>query len=65
MRKHTSITEVVLKSLRESLARGSARTQGRSLKDDLREIGRCAALPDVDARSPEEIIGFNEIGVPR
>ncbi len=39
---------------------------GHSLKDDLREIGqRCAALPDLDTRSPDEIIGYDEIGVPR
>lgn len=23
---------------------------------------RCAALPDLDTRSPEEILGYNEIG---
>jgi antitoxin VapB len=64
--KHSSITDVILEALRESLARESARSRGRSLKDDLREIGlRCAALPDLDTRSPDEIIGYDEIGVPR
>ena len=64
--KHASITDVVLDSLRESLARENARSKSRSLKDELREISRrCAALPDLDTRSPEEIIGFDEIGVPR
>jgi antitoxin VapB len=61
-----SITDVVIESLRESLARKRARTKPRSLKEQLREIGRrCAALPDLDRRSPEEIIGYDEIGVPR
>jgi hypothetical protein len=27
--------------------------------------GRCAALPDLDTRSPEEILGYDEIGLPR
>jgi antitoxin VapB len=34
--------------------------------DELRAIGnRCAALPDYDTRSPEDIIGFDEHGIPR
>jgi antitoxin VapB len=61
-----SITHVVILALRESLAREAARPRTRSLKDELREIGRrCAGLPDLDRRSPEEILGFDEIGVPR
>jgi hypothetical protein len=32
---------------------------------ELRAISeRCAALPDYDKRSPEEIIGFDERGLP-
>jgi antitoxin VapB len=35
-------------------------------RDQLLEIGRrCAALPDLDPRSPEEILGYAEIGLPR
>jgi antitoxin VapB len=35
------------------------------LTEELRAIGdRCAALPDYDKRSPEEIIGFDERGLP-
>ena len=26
---------------------------------------RCAALPDKDNRSPEEILGYDEVGLPR
>jgi antitoxin VapB len=40
--------------------------QHRSLADELDAIGReCAALPVLDARSPEEILGFDEHGLPR
>lgn len=61
-----TITEVVIRALRESLARETARAKGRSLGEELREISnRCAALPDRDERSAEEILGFDEIGVPR
>jgi len=61
-----SITDVITTALQESLARETARAGRRTLAEDLREIGqRCAALPDLDPRSAEEIIGYDEIGVPR
>jgi len=60
-----SITDAVIAALRESLAREQGRLGRRTLTHDLREIGRrCAALPDVDRRSADEIIGYNEVGVP-
>ncbi len=32
----------------------------------LMEIGRhCASLPDFDTRTPDEILGYDEYGVPR
>jgi antitoxin VapB len=34
------------------------------LAERLMELGRhCAALPDIDARSPEEIVGYDETGM--
>jgi antitoxin VapB len=60
-----TITEAVIGALKESLAREAGRPYARSLADDIREIGRrCAALPDLDMRSPEEIMGFDEHGIP-
>ena len=45
---------------RERLRRG----QSARLADRLMEIGRhCAALPDFDTRSPEEIVGYDETGM--
>lgn len=32
------------------------------LRDMIAISQRCAALPDLDTRSPEEILGYNEIG---
>jgi antitoxin VapB len=41
------------------------RRRRKSIADRLNEIGLCcAALPDVDPRSPDEIIGYDEHGVP-
>jgi len=61
-----SITDALLAALRESLERRRKQRSQPSLAEQLEEIGaRCAALPDHDTRSPEEIIGFDEHGIPR
>jgi antitoxin VapB len=37
----------------------------RSLADELLEIGkRCTAWPDLDTRTAEEILGYDEHGLP-
>jgi antitoxin VapB len=37
----------------------------RSLADEILEIGkRCSALPDLDTRTAEEILGNDEHGLP-
>jgi antitoxin VapB len=37
-----------------------------ALREELRAIReRCAALPVLDPRTPEEIIGYDERGLPR
>ncbi len=60
-----SITDAVIKALREQLRRETGRSSIARLRDELRAISdRCAALPDHDTRSPEEIIGFDERGLP-
>jgi len=60
-----SITAAVLTSLREQLRRETGRVSAHRLGDELRAIGdRCAALPDNDTRTSEEIIGFDEHGIP-
>jgi antitoxin VapB len=61
-----SLTAAVVVALRERLERLENRTSVRSLADELDAIARrCAALPVVDARSADEIIGYDEHGVPR
>ncbi|MCX6638008.1 MAG: type II toxin-antitoxin system VapB family antitoxin [Acidobacteria bacterium] len=61
-----TITGAVIQALRDRLQRTEGRRNPRSLVDELREISdRCAALPVFDTRSADEILGYDEIGVPR
>jgi antitoxin VapB len=60
-----SITEAVKTALRDSLKRRPARTPVR-LSDEIMEISRRAAkLPHRTDRTSEEIIGYDEHGIPR
>ena len=60
-----SITDAVLQALREQLRRETGRGSAPRLREELQAISeRCASLPDYDTRSPEQIIGFDENGVP-
>ena len=60
-----SITDAILKALREQLARETKHSQATSLGAELRAISdRCGALQDLDSRTAEEILGFDEHGLP-
>ena len=60
-----SITDAIVNALREQLKRETGRRLAPRLAEELRAISeRCAALPDHDKRSPEEIIAFDEHGLP-
>lgn len=59
-------TEAVTKALRDRLDRVRRERAGRRLADELDEIARhCAALPVLDPRSAEEILAYDEDGLPR
>ena len=59
-------TEAVTRALRDRLARVRRERSGRRLADELDEIARhCATLPVRDARSAEDIIGYDDRGLPR
>jgi antitoxin VapB len=61
-----TLTEAVVNALRERLRRERGRVRGRHLLDEIRAIReRCAALPVLDRRSPEDILGYDDSGVPR
>ncbi len=60
-----SITEAVLESLRERLERKRALLKGPSLLEEIAAIqNRLAKLPILDSRSAEEILGYDENGLP-
>jgi antitoxin VapB len=59
-------TEAVTRALRDRLARLRRERSARRLADELDEIARhCASLPVRDARSPDQILGYDERGLPR
>ena len=59
-------TEAVIGALREKLDRVIKHRRRRRLADDLAEIAdRCARLPVLDQRSADEILGYDEHGLPR
>lgn len=54
-----AVTTAVRKAAEERLQRVRNDRFGRRLADELMEIGaRCSALPDLDTRSDEEILGY-------
>lgn len=60
-----TLTEAVVVALRERLARETGRTRSIPLREELTAIRRrCAALPVLDARSPDGILGYDERGLP-
>jgi len=60
----TKLTEAIRKALRESPKRGQFRTG--SLAQQLREIAdRSGRLPVSDTRGADEIVGYDERGLPR
>jgi antitoxin VapB len=60
-----SVTVAVRNALKEKIDR-LPKPAGRSRFDALMAIGlRCAELKDIDRRSPDEILGYDENGLPR
>lgn len=60
-----TLTMAVVQSLRERLAR-VRRPRGPRLSEEILKIARrCARLPVKDERSGDEIVGYDEHGLPR
>ena len=61
-----SVTAAVRRAAEERLQRLRRERRRGSLAAEILEIGRrCASLPDMDARSADEILGYDEHGLPR
>lgn len=61
-----SLTEVVIRALRERLERVVGRRTTHGLHDEIARIqDRIKSLPRLDDRSDEAIIGYNDSGAPR
>ena len=61
-----SLTEVVIEALRDRLHREEKRTAFPRLKEEIMAISRrAAALPRRTGRSADEIIDYDERGLPR
>lgn len=59
-----TLTEAVIRALEERLARLQAAVGSHSLADvDIIAL-RCAALPVLDNRTPVDILGYDEHGLP-
>jgi antitoxin VapB len=59
-----SLTEAVIHSLEERLERLKGRRSAPDLVATLMTISeRCSSLPDLDTRSADEILGYDDIGV--
>lgn len=60
-----TITEVIKKSLQDRLQRVRGRRQVRGLPEQVADIlERMDALPTLDERSEDEILGYDESGAP-
>jgi antitoxin VapB len=60
-----TFTEAVAVAVSERLERIRAADSARPLADELDEIAlRCAALPLLDTRPDEEILGYDKRGLP-
>ncbi len=60
-----SITQAIIHSLEERLEHLQGRRQANSVEEEILRISeRCRRLPDLDQRSPEAILGYDERGLP-
>ena len=59
-----TVTSSVIDALEQALLRVRGRRTAPSVRDAILEVSeRCAALPDLDTRTPEEILGYDQRGV--
>lgn len=60
-----SLTDAVIESLRERLERECGRALDFGLREEVERIqSRIAQLPRLDSRTADEIVGYDESGLP-
>ena len=60
----TTVTLAVIAALEDALGRARGRKVVQSIRDAILEISeRCSALPDLDTRTADEILGYDERGL--
>jgi antitoxin VapB len=65
-RSGESLTVSIIHALEERLDRLKSRETAAHITEELLKIsGRCRSLPDLDPRSPDEILNYDERGLPR
>jgi antitoxin VapB len=58
-----SYTEAIIRALDERLARVRGRRRVKYVREAVQALClQCRALPDLDARTPDEILGYGETG---
>ncbi len=59
-------TQAVTRALHDRLEKERRRRSGRSSANELDEIAvHCSSLPVLDDRSQDEILGYDDSGIPR
>lgn len=60
-----SITDIIIEALREKLLREQGKRAPTELKESLLAIGQhCANLPNLDLRTADNILGYDQFGLP-
>jgi antitoxin VapB len=60
-----SVTAAVRRAAEERLQRVRRERGLRSIAEDILDIGRrCARFPDLDTRTPDDVLGYDEHGLP-
>jgi antitoxin VapB len=61
-----NLTAAIIHALEERLERLKGRRKATDVAEEIMKISlRCRALPEKDDRSPDEILGYDEKGVPQ
>ena len=61
-----SLTQAIIHALEERLERLKGRRSATTLTEEILRISqRCSALPELDKRSPDEILDYDSRGVPK